>query len=84
MAINLTIFNLHKNPQFKMAKTPKNHGKEWTRTDVNQLKQLANQNTPTRIIALKMQRTPDSVRNAASQQGVSLKPTNQSPYGTQK
>ena len=67
-----------------MAKTPKNHGKEWTNQDVGQLQKLANQNTPTRVIALKMGRTEDSVRNAASPNEISLKPTNQSPYNRTK
>ena len=43
-----------------MAKTPSNHGKQWTANDVTQLQQLANQNTPTRVIGIKMGRTPDS------------------------
>lgn len=65
-----------------MAKTPANHGKSWTPSDNKQLKQLASGNTPTRIIGLKMGRTPDAVQSHASEVGVSLKPTNQSPYGT--
>jgi hypothetical protein len=67
-----------------MAKTPKNHGKEWNNQDVGQLQKLANQNTPTRVIALKMGRTEDSVRNAASSNDISLKPANQSPYNRKK
>lgn len=67
-----------------MAKTPTNHGKSWTPSDNKTLKQLASQNTPTRVIGLKMGRTPDAVQSRASDLGVSLKPTNQSPYGTQK
>jgi hypothetical protein len=67
-----------------MAKTPKNHGKEWTNQDVGQLQKLSKQNTPTRVIALKMGRTEDSVRNAASAKEISLKPTNQSPYSRAK
>ena len=67
-----------------MAKEPKNHGKIWTPTDVNQLKQLAKENTPTRVIGLKLQRTPDAVQQKASDEGISLKPTNQSPYNRQK
>ena len=35
-----------------MAKTPSNHGKQWSPADVSQLKQLAKQNTPTRVIGL--------------------------------
>lgn len=61
---------------------PKNHGASWSATDNQQLKQLAGQNTPTRVIGLKMGRTPGAVQSHASDIGVSLKPTNQSPYGT--
>lgn len=67
-----------------MAKTPANNGKPWTASDNKQLKQEADHNTPTRVIGLHMDRTPGAVQNRASQIGVSLKPTNQSPYGTKK
>lgn len=67
-----------------MAKTPKNHGKSWTPSDNKTLRQLASRNTPTRVIGLKIGRTPDAVQSHASEIGVSLKPTNQSPYGTKK
>lgn len=67
-----------------MAKAPANHGKAWTSKDVGQLKSLAAGNTPTRVIGLKMGRTAASVQAKASGSGVSLKPTNQSPYGTSK
>ncbi|MXO70909.1 hypothetical protein [Alteraurantiacibacter buctensis] len=67
-----------------MPKTPSNHGKPWTPSDVKQLKQLAKENTPTRVIGLKMQRTESSIYSAASDAGVSLKPTNQSPYNRKK
>lgn len=63
-----------------MAKYNRNSGKEWTSGDVKQLKDLAKQNTPTRVIGLKLGRTEDAVRSRASDEGVSLKPTNQSPY----
>ena len=63
-----------------MAKTPTNHGKQWTPADVAQLKQLAKENTPTRVLGLKLQRTPDAVAQKASAECISLKPTNQSPY----
>ena len=67
-----------------MAKAPANHGKQWTSEDVKQLKQLAKENTPTRVIGLKMGRTEDAVRAKASETDVSLKPTNQSPYNRRK
>lgn len=67
-----------------MAKTPKNHGKPWTPSEVKQLKQEAKENTPTRVLGLHLGRTPEAVQAKASEIGVSLKPTNQSPYGTKK
>lgn len=67
-----------------MAKTPSNHGKSWSKQNVQQLKQLARGNTPTRVIGLKTGRTPAAVQAKASDEGISLKPTNQSPYGTKK
>jgi hypothetical protein len=67
-----------------MAKTPSNHGNAWTRTDVKQLLQLAGQNTPTRVIGLKMGRTPDAVQSKAGEKRMSLNPTNQPPYSQKK
>ena len=67
-----------------MARTPGNHGKDWTLGDVRQLRQLARQNTPTRVIGLKMGRTPAAVQQKASSEGISLRPTNKSPYNRRK
>lgn len=67
-----------------MAKLPRNHGSSWSSNDERELRQLAAGNTPTRVIGLKMGRTPDAVQSKASELNVSLKPTNQSPYGTRK
>ena len=67
-----------------MAKSPANHGKSWTPSDDRQLRQLAQGNTPTRVIGIKMGRTPGAVQIHASEIGESLKPTHQSPYGTAK
>ena len=58
----------------------RNTGKDWTPADNKQLRKLASENTPTRVIGLKLGRTEDAVRTHASQEGVSLKPTNQKPY----
>lgn len=54
-----------------------NHNKEWKPQEVTNLKKLAKENTPTWIIALKLERTPIAVQNKASQENISLKPTNQ-------
>ena len=65
-----------------MPKQPKNAGKPWRAAEVKQLKREAQQNTPTRVIGLKHGRTPGAVAQKASAENISLKPTNQSPYGT--
>ena len=67
-----------------MAKYNRNSGKPWTGSDLTQLKRLVKQNTPTRVIGLKLGRTEDAVRSKASEKGISLKPTNQSPYNRKK
>jgi len=67
-----------------MSKKPQNHGKLWTQVQNTQLKQLAKENTPTRVIGLKLGRTADSVRGQAGELGISLKPVNQSPYNRRK
>lgn len=67
-----------------MPKYTRNSGKSWSSNDVKQLKQLADQNTPTRVIGLKLGRTENAVRSKASENDISLKPTNQSPYNRTK
>lgn len=63
---------------------PKNNGKAWTATKLAKLNGLAAVNTPTRVIALKLGRTPAAVQTKASAEKVTLKPTNQSPYNRHK
>jgi len=67
-----------------MAKITSNSGKQWSKQDISQLKILANENTPTRVVGLKLGRTPGAVQSKASEIGLSLKPTNQSPYNRRK
>ena len=67
-----------------MAKKPPNSGKKWSAAEVKQLSSLAHGNTPTRVAGLKLGRSPGAVQSMASNLGISLKPTNQSPYGTKK
>lgn len=66
------------------TRTPPNHGKPWTTAQNNQLRREAAGNTPTRVLGLHLGRTPDAVYQQASNLGVSLKPTNQRPYGSKK
>ena len=67
-----------------MTKGTRNVGKIWTKDDVSQLRKLAKQNTPSRIIGLKLGRSQDAVRTKACEKGISLRPTNQSPYNRRK
>ncbi len=67
-----------------MPKYTRNSGKEWTSADHRELRKLAGENTPTRVIGLKLGRTEAAVRTQASSDGVSLKPTNQSPYNKKR
>jgi hypothetical protein len=62
-------------------KSTRNWGTRWTRTAVQKLRGLARQNTPTRVIGLKLGRTEAAVYSRAAAERVSLKPTNRSPYG---
>lgn len=63
-----------------MPKYIRNTGKEWTSKEVKELRSLAKENTPTRVIGLKLGRPEAGVRAKASEKGISLKPTNQVPY----
>ena len=67
-----------------MAKEPENSGKPWTANEVRQLRKEIRENTPTRVIGLKHQRTPQAVQAKANKVGLSTKPTNRSPYGTKQ
>jgi hypothetical protein len=67
-----------------MAKTPKNAGTPWTQALDKKLKELAEQNTATRSVAHKLDRSTDAIYAHASEKNISLKPTNQSPYTRQK
>jgi hypothetical protein len=67
-----------------MTKYIRNAGKQWTPQEERQLSQLAKQNTPTRVIGLKLGRPEGGVRAKASDLDISLRPTNQSPYNRKK
>ncbi len=67
-----------------MSLSDRKSGKQWTASEVSQLRQLASQNTPTRVIALKIGHPEGGVRAKASEKRISLRPTNQSPYNRRK
>jgi IS30 family transposase len=56
------------------------HINHWTSQEVDALRQLAKENTPARVIASKLRRSQTSIYRKAQREGISLKPTNQSPH----
>jgi hypothetical protein len=69
-----------KGPRKAHPKYKRNMNKPWSAGDVRMLRSLAKQNTPTRVIGLKLGRTEISVRGKAQREGISLRPANRSPY----
>lgn len=67
-----------------MPKYIRNAGKQWTSQEEKKLIKLAKENTPTRVIGLKLGRPEAGVYAKASKLKVSLDPKNQSPYNRQK
>ncbi|HAV66969.1 TPA: hypothetical protein DEQ95_02895 [Candidatus Beckwithbacteria bacterium] len=67
-----------------MTKKPANQGKQWSPTQESQLRKLARGNTPTRVIGLKMSRTPGAIQAKAQDLNVSLMPHNRHPYNRSK
>jgi hypothetical protein len=59
----------------------RNAGEPWSDSDVQELRELVEGNTPTRLIGLKLGRTEDAVRDKARELGLSLAPANRPPYG---
>lgn len=62
-------------------KSSRNSGSAWSAADLTRLAKLIRGNTPTRVVALKLGRTPGAIYRKAAQQGLSLRPPNQRPYG---
>lgn len=59
---------------------PNHRGESWTEAQVERLENLADRNTPTGLIADALGRTEDAIRSKASDEDISLKPVNKSPY----
>jgi len=62
-----------------MAKKPEHANEQWTKSQEEELEKLVKKNTPTGLIANGLGRSKAAVQSKASDMGVSLKPTNQSP-----
>lgn len=67
-----------------MSLSDRNAGKHWTPAEVKQLRELARENTPSRVMSLKLGHPEAGVRAKAAEKNISLKPTNQSPYNRRK
>jgi hypothetical protein len=67
-----------------MAETTssRNSGQEWTEEHVQELRELAEGNTPVGVMSVKLGRTEDAIRSKAQSEGITLSPPNRSPYGT--
>ena len=67
-----------------MSKSTRNSRKRWSASDNAALRELARRNTPTRVIGLKLGRTPEAVYTHASQLSISVKPASQRPNKGQR
>jgi hypothetical protein len=61
-------------------KSKRRLGEPWSTNDLKQLKTLARRNTPAGVISVKLQRPEGAIRSKAHREGISLRPTNRSPY----
>ncbi len=73
-----------KGPRKANPKYKRRLGQPWEAGEVRELKALARQNTPTGVISLKLQRPPTAIRSKAQREGISLRPSNRSPYTRRK
>lgn len=62
----------------------RNADRRWAGREEVQLMRLIKQNTPTRVIGLKLGRSEKAIRLKAQRLGLSLKPVNRSPYGSRR
>jgi hypothetical protein len=69
-----------KGPRKANPKYLRNTREPWSSDEVKELRQLVRQNTPTRVIGLKLGRSVHSVQGKAQREGISLKPVNRSPH----
>ncbi len=63
------------NPSYKRRSRQR-----WSDKDLSKLRQLAKGNTPTGVMSIKLQRPATAIRSKAHREGISLRPTNRSPY----
>ena len=56
-------------------------GREWTDEQVQELRELAQGNTPVGVITVKLGRSEDAIRSKAHSEGITLGPPHRPPYG---
>ena len=61
-----------------------NQSKRWSDQQLDRLEKMAKRNTPTPLIADALGRTEDAIRSKASDENISLRPTNKPPYNRRK
>jgi hypothetical protein len=59
-----------------LARNLENHRQPWTPQQVEQLRHLAQQDVPLRVLALELGRTSEAIQVKASAHGISLNRTN--------
>ena len=69
-----------KGPRKAHPRYTRNKNTDWTESDLRNLKALIRENTPTRVIGLKLGRSETSIRGKARREGLSLRPPNRSPH----
>lgn len=69
-----TYADKNRNVRFDFIVVPENSGKRWDVVEVRRLRTMAQQNTPTRVIGLKLGRTADSIYKKAATCNISLAP----------
>jgi hypothetical protein len=63
------------------ATSSRNGRRAWTAQHVQQLRELADGNTPPGVMSIKLERSQDSIQSKARSEGISLAPANRSPHG---
>ena len=73
-----------KGPRKANPKYKRKLGQPWSGADIRELRRLAKDNTPTGVLSLKLQRPESAIRSKAQREGISLRPTNRSPYSRRR
>jgi hypothetical protein len=73
-----------KGPRKANPKYKRKLNQPWSAAEVRVLRLLASDNTPTGVISLKLERPETAIRSKAQREGISLRPTNRSPYSRRR